>query len=216
MVLAGVWRRSTAFVVDTLVLGGVGYASGLLLFDFYLGLGSSGILLGFAISSAYFGLLDSSLADGQTLGKRACGIRLVDASGSPFPPGRCLIRFLILSLPFWLYKVAASGILTYHFRLQILLWVVAAGGLVALAYPYLFNRRSRQSLHDLAVGSYVIRKSSPPSALAPMPWRGHLPLAFCPGRHGHGRLRRPGHCLPPVLAPADVCLGQRVDSHERR
>ncbi len=46
-----------------------------------------------------------------------------------------------------------------EFLLGALIILVVFGGLGAIAYLFVFNRRTRQSLHDLAVGSFVVRGS---------------------------------------------------------
>jgi len=48
------------------------------------------------------------------------------------------------------------------------------------SYLLLFNRRTRQSLHDLLAGSYVVRRGHDgPVPVAP-PWRGHVAgIAVC-------------------------------------
>jgi uncharacterized RDD family membrane protein YckC len=173
MVLSNFWRRSGAFLVDVILLGLAGYISGLTLFDFYMGLGSSGIFLGLVITTLYFGLQDSALGSGQTLGKRIFGIRVVGADGKTLSPLRSILRWLILSSPFWINKALTSGLLAFSFWAGIVLAAVAAAVLLALLYLYFFNRGTGQSLHDLAMGSYVVRASSPDAAIAPTMWRGH-------------------------------------------
>jgi uncharacterized RDD family membrane protein YckC len=174
MITSGFWRRTGAFLIDVLLLGLIGYISGLLLFDFYMGLGAFGLLLGLIIATAYFGLLDSVIGSGQTLGKRAFGIRLVNAEGNCISPVRSILRFLIISLPFWIDKLLTSGVLSASFWVEVLVAATGVIVFVALAYLYVFNRGTRQSLHDLVTGTYVVRATSPLPAIAPSMWRGHI------------------------------------------
>ena len=44
----------------------------------------------------------------------------------------------------------------------------------AIIYLYLFNRRTRQSLHDLVVGTFVTRLAPPGKAVVGSIWRPHL------------------------------------------
>jgi hypothetical protein len=50
--------------------------------------------------------------------------------------------------------------------------VFGAGG--SLIYLFLFNRRTRQSLHDLIFKTCVVRHPAPPAFELPRIWRGHL------------------------------------------
>jgi uncharacterized RDD family membrane protein YckC len=172
MIIAGFWRRLAAFLVDVLILGIAGFASGYFLFHFYMELGIAGILIGLVVATAYFGLLNSSLGSGRTLGKRLLGIRVEDANGNLISPARSILRYLILAFPFFLEKALLDGLipnLTYGALASIP--VVAA--FTAFTYLLIFNRRSRQLVHDLAVKTYVVRVISPRPALAPALWRGH-------------------------------------------
>jgi uncharacterized RDD family membrane protein YckC len=82
------WIRFGANFLDTLVLL-VPYIVLAIAFD----PGSANTLILLA-AAAYFALLEGGRS-GQTLGKRACGIRVVDARvGAPIGPGRGLIRWL--------------------------------------------------------------------------------------------------------------------------
>jgi uncharacterized RDD family membrane protein YckC len=82
--------RFLAALIDGILLGVVGAVVGAI-----LGLdlsGRQGIQL--IIGLAYFGYLEGS-PSGQTLGKRAMGIRVIDFSnGGPIGVGRALIRFV--------------------------------------------------------------------------------------------------------------------------
>lgn len=80
--ICGFWRRIGALVVDTLVLGVLGSVAGLFLEDIFVQLGGWGRLIGFVVSITYFGVMNSSLANGQTIGKRILNIKVVDSSNS--------------------------------------------------------------------------------------------------------------------------------------
>ena len=45
---------------------------------------------------------------------------------------------------------------------------------LCLTYLLLFNRGTRQLVHDLVTRTYVVRTTSPRPAFAPVLWRGHL------------------------------------------
>jgi len=51
--------------------------------------------------------------------------------------------------------------------------VFGVGG--SIVYLFIFNRRTRQSLHDVAVGSYVVKANTETAPrIASAPWRGHF------------------------------------------
>jgi uncharacterized RDD family membrane protein YckC len=172
MIIAGFWRRVAAFLIDVLFIGLIGFGSGYFLFNFYMSLGLGGILLGLAVATLYFGLLNSSLAGGQTFGKRVLGTRVEDAAGNLISPGRSILRYLVLAFPFFLNKAVSDGLFANIWGAA-LLTVPVFAGFAAFTYLLIFNRGTRQLVHDLWLGTYVVRASSPRPAIAPVMWRGH-------------------------------------------
>jgi uncharacterized RDD family membrane protein YckC len=83
---AGFWIRFAAAIVDGILLG---IANGVLQVVF----GTTGYALGLLLSLAYFTYFEGE--SGQTIGKRATGIRVVDiAGGGPIGYSRAFIRFI--------------------------------------------------------------------------------------------------------------------------
>jgi uncharacterized RDD family membrane protein YckC len=83
---ASFWRRFAAAFLDGVLL---------VVIDFVISaaVGRAGSLLGLAFGIAYFGYLEGSNS-GQTLGKRALGIRVIDfQTGGPIGFGRAVIRY---------------------------------------------------------------------------------------------------------------------------
>lgn len=170
--ICGFWRRLAALVVDGLLLGTVGFLLGLLFSEQFIALGPWGRWLGFIIELAYFGLLNSRLGNGQTLGKRLLKIRVVDGESQLLSLPRAMVRAVILATPFALNGTSASNL-----YLMVPLSVLLFGGLFSILYLYLFNRRTRQSLHDLAVGSFVVNADALESDTEREPiWPWHLRL----------------------------------------
>ncbi len=157
--------------MDVLVLGLVGFAGGLLAFDFLAGLGGWERLIGFGIALLYFGILNSGIGGGRTVGKRLLGIQVVSGDGSPLGLGRSLARFCVLGPPYFLNN-APIALDPSRLWLAALLTFVIFGWGLAIVYLAIFNRRTRQSLHDLVVGSRVVRTGAAP--LATPVWKGHL------------------------------------------
>ena len=171
--IAGFWRRFGAFFIDCLLLGIVGMVIGLVFVDDLVAIGVWGRLLGFVIALIYFGILNSKIGNGQTLGKRLLKIKVVGRDGTPLSLLKSLLRFLPLGLPWFLNK-AQFPTATLSAPLSLLLMVVIFGLGFSLIYLYLFNRRTRQSLHDLLVGSYVVTAQSTGEVSASPIWRPHL------------------------------------------
>lgn len=183
LVIAGFWRRFGAFVIDILILGAIGLTLGALCFDPLARMGEPARLIGFAIALAYFGVFNSRLGNGQTLANRWLGIRVVNAHGQPLSLPRALLRYTVLDGWFLLNLLpiqsemgqpSSIGVLI----VQALLSALAIGGGFVIVYLAIFNRRTRQSLHDLAVGSYVVR-AQPETGEAHFArvWRGHFVVA---------------------------------------
>jgi uncharacterized RDD family membrane protein YckC len=166
------WRRLLAIVVDGLILGLVGNALGFLAFDYFAGIGPWARLIGFGIALVYFGILDSSISSGQTPGKRLLKVRVVDAKGRPVSAGRAVVRYVVIAVPFFLNNlpvpitgpsvpVLVGGLLIF-----------GLGG--SIVYLLVFNRRTRQGVHDLITGTYVVNADGADPVSVQSVWRGHV------------------------------------------
>jgi len=176
--IAGFWRRLGAFVIDFMLLGIAGLILGTLLFDPFARMGAYARLIGFAIALAYFGLFNSRIGGGQTLGKRWLGVRVVDAHDQLLSLPRSLLRYAVLGIPFFANGLPVDSTPGMSTPLGYLLALIVLGGILAIVYLYIFNRRTRQSLHDLVVGSYVERfDGAARSVPFPVMWRGHIAVA---------------------------------------
>jgi uncharacterized RDD family membrane protein YckC len=172
--VSGFWRRLGAFVIDGLVLGVVGAICGALMFDTLAQLGVYGRAIGFAVALVYFGLLNSRLGGGQTLGKRVLSIRATMLDGRLLSVPRSLLRYSVLGVPFFLNNAPLPMDVVMS-PLGYLLSLVVFGGLLSIIYLFVFNRATRRSLHDFAAGSWVVRAETV-QLVGPVPplWRGHL------------------------------------------
>jgi len=156
---AGFWRRIGALFIDAAVVGLLGFPLGMLLGERYAPAGTPARLIGLLIIAPYLGVMGSRIGGGQTLGKRLLGLRVVDTNGQPLPVGRAFVRAAILSLP-WIFNGIRFGSLGPVVLAT--LWIASVlvfgvGG--AIIGTYVLNRRTRQALHDLLVGTYVIEAS---------------------------------------------------------
>jgi uncharacterized RDD family membrane protein YckC len=150
--IAGFWRRLLAFGLDGLFLGAPGACIGLVAYDPLVALGDWGRAVGFAIALVYFGAMDSELSGGRTLGKRILDIKVVTANGMPLGVGASTLRATIFCVPYFLNGAFVDAGTMTSWLVTFL--VLGLGG--SIVYLLLFNRRTRQSLHDLAVGAYVV------------------------------------------------------------
>jgi uncharacterized RDD family membrane protein YckC len=170
--ISGFWRRLAALLLDGLLLGLVGFVCGLFMFDPLAQLGGWGRVIGFLIALPYFGILNSAVGKGQTTGKRLMSIEVVDRSGRHISLPRSLLRFVILGVPFFLNgALIPPSVMMSPIGYVIGFILFGFGG--AIIYLYVFNRRTRQSLHDVAIGTFVT-KNAPPGEVAGSVWRPHF------------------------------------------
>lgn len=151
-----------------------------------------------ALAAAYFGLLPATAMQG-TPGKRACGIRIVDAKGAPIGIVRSLVRF------------AAS---------------VPSIGLFGAGFlPAAWTRR-RQALHDLAAGTLVVAMNATLESDAPaLSWPARIAtclvvlasaLAVCAGVELYRAVLRRDACVAGNLANVSSCATEGKPAPGRR
>jgi uncharacterized RDD family membrane protein YckC len=152
--VGALWRRILAFVIDGLVLGLAGFVIGLPFFETFSSLGPWGRLVGFCLALPYFAIPNSKIGNGQTIGKRLMHIRVVDRNGCTIPFWKSVARYMVLAIPYFLNGLLLPTTRT-PWAVSIMVSVIVFGVGGASLYLVVFNRRTRQGLHDLAVGSYV-------------------------------------------------------------
>ena len=135
-------------------------------------LGLWGRLIGFCVSMGYFGLMDSELGGGQTLGKRLLDIRVVDKTGNTLSVEKAMLRTALLILPNFLNSLPLSVTRTPT-AISVLLIVIVLGLGGTTLYMLTFNRQTKQGIHDIAAGSFVVNASHD-GPLHPGPiWKTH-------------------------------------------
>ena len=170
--ICGFWRRIVAMIIDGICLGLVATIPGLFLFAQLTKLGGWGRLLGFAIGLIYLGVFNSKLGKGQTFGKRVMKIEVVDRTGAHLSLTRATLRYAVFGIPFFLNGVMIPPGVTMS-PFGFLIGFVIFWGMGSIIYLYIFNRKTRQSLHDLAVGSFVTTRTAGGSVAGSV-WRPHL------------------------------------------
>lgn len=172
--MACFWRRIIAFILDYVILFIIGNFLGLLFERQFAALGAFGSAVGFIITTVYFGFLDSYLGKGQSLGKRVFKIQVINGDGHYLPLGKSFGRAAILAIPLTLLPTNMPS-MSLSFRA--IFSLIQPIMLVSLLYFYIFNRITRQSLHDLLTNSFVLRVN----ALQPINdriWPKHYIICF--------------------------------------
>lgn len=176
MWITGFWRRIGALVIDIIILGILGWSLGFFLESTLVEIGAWGRLIGFIIALIYFGILNSSITNGQTLGKKILNIKVVDANNKTISIFRSFGRYAILGTPFFLNGAQFSDDVLLS-PWGYLLSFIIFGGLLSVIYLYIFNRNTRQSLHDVIVGTYVININAEQKSLKPI-WKPHYVVSI--------------------------------------
>jgi uncharacterized RDD family membrane protein YckC len=170
-VVPSFWRRIFAFLIDIVITAVPCALVGFAFYRFFAESKLAGELLGFIITLPYFALLGGCLAGGQTLGQRVVRIRVVNRDGGCLSLRRSFLRYLILLTPFQLSEaeIPASAPAGLKILVSWLLPVL----IVVMVCLYLFNVRTRQSLHDLAVGAYIVDANTKGQIETKMLWKWH-------------------------------------------
>ena len=169
--VAGFWYRLAAWFIDSLILGLIGQIVALALSSLLFQIGPYGRPIGWLLILPYFGILNSRIGGGQTVGKRVLKIAVRNGANEPIGLARSLGRIALLTLPN-LFNGWALPI----FELPVLAWVVSLlvfglGG--AIFYTMVFNRKTRQGIHDLVFGTYVVHLVGNPILALPQTARIH-------------------------------------------
>jgi uncharacterized RDD family membrane protein YckC len=170
-IVAGFWRRLFAFVIDALITAVPCGLLGFGFYNFFCRSQAPGMLIGFAVTLPYFAILGSSEGGGRTVGHRITRLEVVDRQGKLISAKRSFLRYLILLAAILLTSAAlpVSG----RFGIKASIDWLLVGAEFAIGYLYLFNRRTRQSLHDLATGTYVVDAGSVGEVQFHRLWAGH-------------------------------------------
>jgi len=154
--LSKFWSRVWALLIDSLILGIFGYILGSVFENFFISLGEEAKLIGWFISLAYFSILNSKLNNGQTIGKKIMKIQVTDIEGRTVSLKTSFIRSLILTAPFFLNGFKITGSETFSVVNIIQSMIIFTLGLGIMVF-YIFNKETRQSLHDIVAKTYVVQ-----------------------------------------------------------
>ncbi|HWU26988.1 MAG TPA: RDD family protein [Rhizomicrobium sp.] len=182
--IAGFWRRVLALLIDMLLLAAVGIAIGTVAYHYLLALGQEGRLIGAAITLVYYGVLNSGVG-WATFGKHLMGLRVVRRDGQQIAIFRSFLRTVAFWTPGYLNGVFFSHVaipgVPVDTRIDAIVGgldiLIVFGGMILIPYFYVFNTRTRQSLHDLIAGTYVVKWEELPAPVVGHIWRGHYVAA---------------------------------------
>lgn len=114
-----------------------------------------------ALVSLYFMASYTSAGNGYSIGKFVLGIRVVGATGEPLPLFAAAIRWFMsigIALPLAFLAVGFERGLPLQTGPAFAICVPILCVVVIDSYVVVVNSVSHQSLHDLAAGSYVVRR----------------------------------------------------------
>jgi len=160
---AGFWRRLFAFWIDSILITIPAVILGYVFHSIRSPSDGWAGVIEFVTALSYFAILGSSIGKGQTLGQRWTGIEVVDVRGNYLLIGRSVLRYSILLVPLFSAELVLPGYVA---------WPLGIAGL-AIFYLYLFNTGTRQTLHDLATGSFVVEAPGFGAVEKRRPWIGH-------------------------------------------
>ncbi len=173
---SGFWRRVFAYSIDAILLGIVGLVLGFTFYDHFLSIGQTGRLYGLVIYLTYFATMNSKIGNGQTLGKRMLGIKVVGQDGCSLEFKRAFSRQAIVAAPIFLNGVTVS-IGPYIMATTVLLGIIVFGIGGAIGYFLIFNAKTRRTLHDFICGSHVVKVEKEKSTIVQIPlWKGHFAI----------------------------------------
>lgn len=156
--ISNFWTRIAAMIIDGIILGAFGFLISMPFSDFFVSLGSNGIFFGFFISLFYFSIMNSKIGKGQTVGKIAMKIKVVDREGNYISLEKSLLRNFILIIPFLFvnYKLPGTAEDSIYSLIKIQMFFYLIIGIILI---YILNKSTRQTLHDFAVNTFVVNST---------------------------------------------------------
>lgn len=149
------WPRIGALLVDFITIGIFGFILGLIFEDFFVSIGNQGLMFGLIISLIYFSIGNSKISNGQTIGKKAVKIKTIDSLGNTISIQQSLLRAVILFAPYFLINYPIPGVDELSV-VNVYKGSILISALIGIIILYIANKSTRQSLHDILLGTYVV------------------------------------------------------------
>jgi uncharacterized RDD family membrane protein YckC len=155
------WPRFGAYLLDILVLGITGLILGLFLGDTFVHMGGQSMLVGFFIALLYFGLGNSAIFNGQTLGKKIVNLQVVENEMETLSIQKSVLRALIFTVPYFFlnFKVDGWSEFSIFYMTKGIFFLTF---LILLPIHLILNTPTRQAIHDLIMGTYVVSREAFP------------------------------------------------------
>ena len=162
--------RILAIIVDTIVLMAVGMILDIFFSDLFFKLSYKSYYIGFIIFVLYYSICESYIGKGQTLGKKATKIKLVDMNGKYLYYQRALSRVLIYIIPtsilWFLYPFMSKTLDIYTYigntnPINVFtIFTFLSGSFYLMNFLLFFlNKTTRQLVHDYFTGSVLVDQS---------------------------------------------------------
>lgn len=155
------WNRAGAYLIDIIVLGVLGFILGLFWGDAFVQMGGQSMLIGCILALVYFGLGNSKLFNGQTLGKKTLKLQVINANMDTLSISKSFLRALIYTVPYFFLNYRLAGWSEFSI-LYMAKGIFFLTFLILLPIHLLINTPTRQAIHDLIVGTYVINPEAYP------------------------------------------------------
>ncbi len=157
--LAGVWIRVAADIIDLAILWAFAFALSLGMESWFVMIGETGVWFGLMVSIAYFVPSQSGFGNGQSLGKWLLGIQVLDINGQLLTLKKSFLRYLTIAFVgyFGVFtgianSIVGSALSTFVGSILNSLWFIALVGCYLLIPLHPLKR----GLHDLIADSIVV------------------------------------------------------------
>ena len=121
--------------------------------DFVDKAGPPGVFLKLALAQPYFAIFNSRICDGQTFGKRWMDVQVVDQGGANNLVRQVDTPIFGLVRPYFIgLDVAGRATLAWPLSAIVAALAIIANGTF---YLLIFNRQTRQGIHDIVAKTYV-------------------------------------------------------------
>ncbi|MFC1821654.1 RDD family protein [Thermodesulfobacteriota bacterium] len=150
-------RRFGSFFIDTLLIGIIGQLISAGFMEELMALGNKGPFIGLVILILYFGIGNSALFNGQTIGKFLLGIQVVNLKGEKISVQKSILRSLIYIVP---YIFNGWGLDLGKGALAVIFWSIIGAWLfsftVALILFFVGNWKVGRLFHDVLFSTKVL------------------------------------------------------------
>ena len=149
------WPRVGALLIDFIIIGIFGFILGMVFEDFFVSIGNQGLIFGLLISLIYFSIGNSVISKGQTIGKKVVKIKTVNSEGKSISIQKSLLRATALFAPYFLINYPIPGVDELS-AVNAIKGTILISALIGIIILFVANKSTRQSLHDLLLGTFVV------------------------------------------------------------